>query len=479
MFGMNIAINRHVHMRHGECREMEKKKYHFIGIGGIGMSALAQILVEQGVEVSGSDVVKSGRACELERLGAKIKVGHAANNINGAEVAIVSSAISINNPEVKAAIRKGIPILHRSELLSLLMKDKKGVAVSGTHGKTTTTSMISLMFERAGLDPTVVIGGVMEQFKSNAKLGKGDYLVAEADESDGSLVRLTPHIAVVTNVEADHMDYYSDVAQIRATFSKFLERLPEDGLAVMCTDDHNVHKLADDYKGRMLTYGLTNGAHLKAVKIEHSGMGADFMVTNRGLDVARFRLNVPGVHNIYNSLATIGLGLELGIDIDTIRKSLAEFKGANRRFQIISNHGGMVVVDDYAHHPTEIMATLSAARKIHRNGKIISVFQPHRFSRTQYFFDLYGKSFFNSDMVIVTDIYAAGEKPIPEVNGELLATTLKKYGHQGVVYIPDIKDVPSFIDRTATSEDFVITLGAGDVWKVAYNVSDSLKEKTA
>ncbi len=458
---------------------MEYKSFHFVGIGGIGMSALAQILLEKGYDVSGSDVSRSSQVIRLEELGAKIKVGHAAQNLNGQDVAIVSSAISINNPEVKAAIRRGVPILHRSEMLALLMKQGKGIAVSGTHGKTTTTSMIALLLERAGMDPTVIIGGILEQFKSNAKLGKGEYVVAEADESDGSLVRLSPNIAIVTNIEADHMDYYSDITQIKNTFAKFLSKLPEDGLAIMCTDDQNVKRVSEVYHGKKLTYGLNNGAYLKAVQIDYSGMGSNFVVINRGLELGRYRLNVPGTHNIYNALAAIGLGLELGIDQDVIQDTLLEFKGAKRRFQTISNHGGMVVVDDYAHHPTEIMATLSAARKMHRGGRIIAVFQPHRFSRTQYFYDLYGRSFFNSDHVIVTDVYAAGEKPIPEINGKLIASTLKKYGHEHVTYIPEVKEIPEFLMNFATSDDFVITLGAGDVWKVAYELSDKLHTKSA
>ncbi|MFA6451326.1 MAG: UDP-N-acetylmuramate--L-alanine ligase [bacterium] len=455
---------------------MEYNNYHFVGIGGIGMSGLAQILLEKGYAVSGSDVAKSNQVKRLEDLGAKIKIGHAAQNLNGSDVTIVSSAISINNPEVKAAIRRGIPILHRSEMLALLMKAGKGIAVSGTHGKTTTTSMIALLLERAGLDPTVIIGGVLDQFKSNAKYGKGEYVVAEADESDGSLVRLSPKIAIVTNIEADHMDYYSDITQIKNTFAKFLSKLPEDGLAIMCTDDQNVKRVSELYHGKKLTYGLNNGAYLKAIQIEYSGMGSKFLVINRGLEIGNFRLNVPGTHNIYNALAAIALGLELGISLDVIQDTLLEFTGAKRRFQIISNHGGMVVVDDYAHHPTEIMATLSAARKIHRQGRIISVFQPHRYSRTQYFFDLYGKSFFNSDYVIVTDVYAAGEKPIAEINGKMIASTLQKYGHEGVIYIPNIQDVPQYLMEFANSDDFVITLGAGDVWKVAYELSDKLQQ---
>ncbi len=458
---------------------MEYNSFHFVGIGGIGMSALAQILLEKGYEVSGSDVAKSNQVQRLEQYGAKIKIGHAAQNLNGSDVTVVSSAISINNPEVKAAIRRGIPILHRSEMLALLMKEGKGIAVSGTHGKTTTTGMISVLLERAGLDPTVIIGGVVEQFKSNAKFGKGEYVVAEADESDGSLVRLSPHIAIVTNIEADHMDYYSDISQIKSTFAKFLSKLPEDGLAILCTDDQNVKRVSELYHGKKLTYGLNNGAYLKAIHIEYSGMGSKFLVINRGLEIGNFRLNVPGTHNIYNALAAIGLGMELGIGLDVIQDTLLEFKGAKRRFQIISNHGGMVVVDDYAHHPTEIMATLSAARKIHGRGRIISVFQPHRYSRTQYFFDLYGKCFFNSDQVIVTDIYSAGEKPIPKIDGSLIAETLQKYGHQGVTYIPKIQDVTNYIMNTADKEDFVITLGAGDVWKVAYEISDKLQPISA
>jgi UDP-N-acetylmuramate--alanine ligase len=450
---------------------MEFRKIHFVGIGGIGMSGIARILIEKGYQVSGSDIADTAMVKELRSLGAKIKVGHAAANLNGSEVAVVSSAISISNPEVKCAIRRGVPILHRSEMLAHLMNEKKGIAIAGTHGKTTTTSMVSLLLERADLDPTLVIGGVVDQFKSNAKTGRGEYLVAEADESDGSLVRLNPYISVVTNIEADHMDYYTDVNDIRKTFAKFLQKTHPDGLAVLCTDDHNVKQVSEQYHGRKRTYGLVNGAELKAFDVKFSELGSDFLVVNRGLELGRFQLRVPGMHNVYNALAAIAIGLELNIDSATIQAAFNEFKGAKRRFQIISSSESMTVVDDYAHHPTEIMATLSAARKVRGNGRIISVFQPHRYTRTKYFYDLYGRSFFNSDHVIVTDVYAAGEKPLPRVNGELIAESLRKYGHPEVKYIPDISDVPAYIGHIARENDFVITLGAGDVWKVAQAVS--------
>jgi len=454
---------------------MEHKSYHFIGIGGIGMSAVAKILLARGKEVHGSDVARSRQVEQLEAMGANIGIGHSAKNIEGTDVVVVSSAISINNPEVKAAIRRGIPILHRSEMLAMLMKESKGIAISGTHGKTTTTSMVSLMMERAGLDPTILIGGELEQLQSNAKAGSGDYLVAEADESDGSLVRLSPHIAIVTNIEADHMDFYSDISEIRNTFSKFVQRLPEKGLAVFCTDDPNVKMISRQYHGKKITYGLHNGAEIKAVDMNFTDMGSSFTVIRRGLEIGAFRLNVPGMHNIYNCLAAIAVGLDLGIDLDIVRDSFLEFKGAKRRFQVLSNSGNMTVVDDYAHHPTEIMATLSAARKIHGKGRIISIFQPHRYSRTKYFFDLYGQSFFNADTVIVTDVYSAGEKPIPRISGQMIADSLKRYGHQEVTYIPTIEEVSKHVMKMANSEDFVITLGAGDVWKVAHDLSHHVK----
>lgn len=458
---------------------MNYKTYHFIGIGGIGMSAIAKVLLQQGVKVVGSDVARSRQVQMLEDLGATVKIGHDARNIAGADAIVVSSAISINNPEVKAAIRRGLPILHRSEMLAGLMREKKGIAISGTHGKTTTTSMVSLMVEMAGMDPTILIGGEIEQIKSNAKLGTGEYLIAEADESDGSLVRLNPEIAVVTNIEADHMDYYSDISEIRSTFSKFVSRLPASGLAIMCTDDANVKMLSKQYEGRKVTYGLTNGAMLKAIKMDFNEMGSSFTVINRGLEIGQFRLNIPGMYNIYNSLAAIAVGMELGIDMGTMQKSLAEFSGAKRRFQVLHGSSAMTVVDDYAHHPTEIMATLSAARKVHGEGRIISVFQPHRYTRTKFFFDLYGQSFFNSDHVIVTDVYAAGEEPIAKISGELVAASLRKYGHQEVTYIPSISDVKNYILKIAGPNDFVITLGAGDVWKVAHSLSEHVKAKSA
>lgn len=455
---------------------MEFSKYHFIGIGGIGMSGIAQILLQQGYEVTGSDIARTTMVQKLTEMGARIKIGHAPENLNGTEVAVVSSAISISNPEVKTAIRRGIPILHRSEILSLLMNEKKGLAIAGTHGKTTTTSLISVMMDRAGLDPTVIIGGVVDQFKSNARMGRGDYLVAEADESDGSLVRLNPYISVVTNIEADHMDYYSDISAIRNTFTKFLKKTHPDGLAVLCTDDHNVKQMASQYHGRKITYGLNNGAHLKAIDITFSELGSNYLVVHRGLDIGRFRLNVPGMHNVYNSLAAIAIGMELGISLDVIQDVFLEFNGAKRRFQIIASNEAMTVVDDYAHHPTEIMATLSAARKVRGQGRIISVFQPHRYTRTRYFYDLYGRSFFNADCVIVTDVYAAGEKPIPKISGELIADTLKKYGHENVMYIPSVQDVPDYVLGMAEKNDFLITLGAGDVWKVAHSLGEQITE---
>lgn len=452
---------------------MKYQRYHFVGIGGIGMSGIAQVLLEKGYSVSGSDISKTATAEKLESLGATIMLGHNGTNLSATDVVVVSSAISINNPEVKTAIRRGIPILHRSEMLALLMNEKKGIAIAGTHGKTTTTSMVALMVERAGIDPTVIIGGIVDQFKSNAKTGQGDYLVAEADESDGSLVRLNPHIAVITNIEADHMDYYADINAIKSTFVKFLKKVRPDGLAVLCVDDRNVKCVAEHYHGRKATYGLNNGAEIKAINIEFSELGSTYTVINHGLEVGRFSLNVPGMHNIYNSLAAIAVGTEMGIGMDVIQSALLEFKGAKRRFQVISSSDSMTVVDDYAHHPTEIMATLSAARKIRGQGRIISVFQPHRYSRTKYFFDLYGRSFFNSDHVIVTDIYAAGEKPIPQISGELIARTLTKYGHPSVEYIPSIDSVPQHIMEMSRPNDFVITLGAGDVWKVARMLSDA------
>lgn len=447
------------------------RNYHFIGIGGIGMSGLAKILVDQGCDVSGSDIAMNPRLDELRGLGADIRIGHTPVNLNGAEVVVVSSAISINNPEVKSAIRRSIPIIHRSEMLSLIMSHKKGIAIAGTHGKTTTTALTSMMTMRAGLDPTLIIGGILPELGSNCRLGGGEYVVAEADESDGSLVRLEPYIGVVTNIEADHMDYYDDSTSIRKTFGKFMSRIRSDGAAVLCTDDPNVKMLSEEFTGEKITYGLNNGAHLKAVDVQFTNFGSTFTATYRGLEMGRFRISVPGMHNIYNALATIGVGKVLGVEQDVVQQALRDFKGAKRRFEVIESDNGLTVVDDYAHHPTEIMATLSAARKVHREGRIISVFQPHRFTRTKYFFDLYGQCFFNSDEVVVTDIYAAGEAPIAGVSGELVAEMLKKYGHGGVTYVPELGDVAGHVRRIARKKDFVITLGAGDVWKVAYDLS--------
>lgn len=453
---------------------MNYKNIHFIGIGGIGMSGLAQILNERGFNISGSDIAANNITESLKGKGIKIFIGHKPENIDNADVIVVSSAISINNPEVKTAIKKGIPIMHRSEMLAKLMENKKGIAIAGTHGKTTTTSMISLILDKVGYDPTIIVGGIVPEFESNAKNGNGDFVVAEADESDGSLIRLRPFFGIITNIEADHLDYYSGIGDIKKVFEKFLALFPNNGYALLNYDDNNVKDIIKTCHNKYITYGLNNGVDFKASNIVFHDFGSTFTIVREGVSLEEISLSVPGIHNIYNALAATALGISLGIKFDDIRSILSTFKGVKRRFQIIGKNDQFTIIDDYAHHPTEIMATLSAARKIISNNRLISIFQPHRYTRTKYFYDDFGKAFFNSDIVIITDIYPAGEENIPQVTSKLIVDSLKKYGHNSVWYIPNIQEVPEFITNLVESNDTIITIGAGDIWKVGKILKEKL-----
>ncbi len=438
------------------------------------MSGLAQILSERGFTVSGSDISTNSIIESLKNKNIKVFIGHSPENIDNADVVVVSSAISINNPEVKAALKKGIPIMHRSEMLAKLMENKKGIAIAGTHGKTTTTSMISLILDKSGYEPTLVVGGIVPELGSNAKNGKGDFIVAEADESDGSLIRLRPYFGVITNIEADHLDYYSSIGDIKKVFEKFLALLPNSGYALLNYDDTNIRDIIKTCRNKYITYGLNNGVDFKANNISFHDFGSTFSILKDGVCLGEISLSVPGIHNIYNALGATALGVSIGINFDDIKNILSTFKGAKRRFQIIGKNEQFTIIDDYAHYTTEIMATLSAARKIINNKRLISIFQPHRYTRTKYFYDEFGKSFFNADVVIVTDIYSAGEENIPHITSKLIVDSLKKYGHNSVWYIPNINDIPEFISKLAVGDDTIITIGAGDIWKVGKILKEKL-----
>jgi UDP-N-acetylmuramate--alanine ligase len=444
------------------------KKYqriHFVGIGGVGMSGIAEVLLNLGYKVSGSDLRRSETTERLESLGARVFVGHDSDNVDNAHVVVISSAVGRDNPEVVAARERLIPVIPRAEMLAELMRLKYGVAVAGAHGKTTTTSMISTVLGAGGFDPTIVIGGRLDSLSSGAKLGQGEFMVAEADESDGSFLKLSPTIAVVTNIDEEHLDYYTGgIDQIKEAFLSFINKVPFYGLAVLCLDEPNVQDLLPRIEKRYTTYGLSAQADTYARDVTFDGIGSSFEVVREGKSLGVFELRVPGAHSVYNSLATIAVALDLGVPADTIRDALRGFGGLHRRFQIKGEAGGVMVVDDYGHHPTEIKAALAAAK----NGwdrRTIVVFQPHRYTRTRDLMKDFFTAFNQADRLLVLDIYPAGEKPIEGISSAPLVEGIKRHGHKDVTYVPDVEAAAAWIAENAAPGDMVITLGAGDVWK--------------
>jgi len=446
---------------------------HFIGIGGSGMSAIAKILLEMGYEVSGSDIKYSEILNKLQNQGAKVFIGHDSQNVKGADLVVVSSAIPQNNPEYMEAQKQNITILHRADLLSLLMSQKKGIAISGAHGKTTTTSMISLILEKNGYQPTVLIGGELNDIGGNAILGKGEFLVAEADESDGSFLKLRPYVAVVTNIENDHLDYYKNMENMKKAFIRFIENVKEEGFAFLCVDNDNVRDILTGLKKKIFTYGMKYNADYMPKDIVLKGISSIFGVYYRGKFLGDIELNVPGIHNVYNATAAVGVGHQLGINIKDIASALKIFKGAQRRFQSIGEVNGIKIFDDYAHHPTEIKVVLKTARLLNPR-RIYAVFQPHRYTRTKLLADEFGTAFFDADEVVVTKLYSAGEEPIPMVSSHLIVDALKK-NNVNVKYIEEKEDVINFLINKLVPGDLVITIGAGDINKVSYELLKSLK----
>lgn len=449
------------------------RKFHFIGIGGAGMSALAKILLELGVTVTGSDMNQSDTTAKLVKLGATVFQGHNSENIKGAQAVVVSTAIRESNPELMAARAQNIQVFHRSDILAALMKERQGIAIAGAHGKTTTTSMIAVMMEKSNLDPTIVIGGEVDVLGSNAKLGKGKYLVAEADESDGSFLKLPSVISVVTNIENDHMDYYGTMDNILHSFEKFLDNLPDDnGLAVLCFDNEYVRGLAAKLGRRFLSYAVDYEAEYTARNIHMEGVLTIYDVYHAGEKLGTIRLNVPGRHNIANSLAAVVVGLNTGLEFSEIAEGLSYFHGAKRRFQTKARAKGIWIVDDYAHHPTEIAATLAAARQTNPK-RLICVFQPHRYSRTNLLKKEFGGAFKNADILILTDVYAAGETPIPGVSGEVIKQEIEAQTKQQVTYIPNKDQIARYLSEFAEPGDLIITMGAGNI----YLAGEELVEK--
>lgn len=447
---------------------------HFIGIGGTGMSGLAKIMLACGYRVAGSDLKESSVTNKLAELGATIFQGHHTRNLAaGVNLVVVSSAIPFDNPEIQAAQARSIPIIPRGELLARLMQRQKGIAVAGTHGKTTTTSMISLVLERNHFDPTVIVGGEFPEFKGNAKWGKGEFLVAEADESDGSFLRLRPFIEVVTNIENDHLDYYGSMHRMIDAFKQFINFVPAQGFKILCTDNPYVAQICQENKANALTYGLQGNPdyQLRALSFKGSHSWAEVWCQNSLL--GKLVLRVPGKHNLCNALAAVAVGHQLGIKFVDIQRALHAFSGVARRFQLLGQVAGVWVVDDYAHHPTEVKATLEAARQT-APGRVIAIFQPHRYTRTKLLHAQFGPALAGADLMIITGIYPAGEKPLPAVDAGLIVEAAREYYPQNLYYFPDKEKVIPFIKPQLRPGDLVITLGAGDIRQVGWALVQSL-----
>ncbi|MFH7321518.1 UDP-N-acetylmuramate--L-alanine ligase [Desulfurivibrio sp. D14AmB] len=451
---------------------------HFVGIGGIGMSGIAELLLNLGYRVSGSDLRESPITRRLAALGGIIGIGHHGSQMAGADVVVISSAVKNDNPEVVAAREAGIPVIPRAEMLAELMRLKiNGIAVAGSHGKTSTTSMAGTMLAEVGLDPTVVIGGQVNSFGSNAKLGAGDFLVAEADESDGSFLKLSPVLEIVTNIDLEHVDHYPNLEAVKAAFLEFINRIPFYGAAILCLDDDNVASLLPQIYKRTITYGLTTQADVQGREITPRGFGSDFEVWSKGELLGRVKLAVPGRHNVYNALAVIALGLELAIPFAAIVKALANYSGVQRRLEIKGEVDGITVIDDYGHHPTEIRATLAALRSAWPRRRLVTLFQPHRYSRTAGLFSDFCTAFHDADLVVLADIYPAGEEPIAEVAGDALARALRSHGQKSVEYVADLADLPAAVIPMLRDDDLVLTLGAGNIWRAGEAILAALQEK--
>src|SRR6478672_3741610 len=452
---------------------------HFVGIGGIGMSGIAEVLVNLGFRVSGSDAKRSNVTDRLQQLGIDFTEGHNGENVGDAHVVVRSTAVRDDNPEILEAHHRSIPVIPRAEMLAELMRLKPHtVAVAGSHGKTTTTSMVATVLGHAGLDPTMVVGGVVGAFGSNAHLGTSDLMVVEADESDRSFLMLTPTIAVVTNIDREHMDYYHDMDDVRGCFAKFVNSVPFYGSSVLCLDDPNVQAIIPLLERRRMTYGLSAQADVSAHGIRYDNNFGSTFTVGRGSDViGDLTLRVPGMHNVYNALAAIAVGFELEVSFDKICEGLNSFTGAGRRFQAKGEVNGVLVVDDYGHHPTEVRATLAAAKLGSGGRRIVVLFQPHRYTRTHDLMQEFARSFNNADVLFISDIYAASEDPIEGVTSEALTNAIKRYGHKEASYIGGLENAATLLRDYVQPGDLVLTLGAGTVNRISDQLVGLLQEK--
>jgi len=453
------------------------KHIHFVGIGGIGMSGIAELLLNLGYKVSGSDLHRTAITENLTRLGGFVYQGHKSEWMEGADVVVTSSAISPANPEVARAREMNVPVIMRAEMLAELMRLKKnGIAIAGSHGKTSTTSMVSWMLAAAGLDPTIVIGGKVDALGGNAKMGQGEYLVAEADESDGSFLKLSPVVEVVTNIDLEHLDYYRDLDHIKATFLEFIDKIPFYGAAILCLDDANIADILPLIKKRTMTYGLTPQADIYAEDIIWRDGKSCFTVKDAGGVRGKITIAQPGIHNVYNALAAVCVGLELELSFAKIQAGLVGFAGVQRRMQRKGEASGISVIDDYGHHPTEIRATLEAIKQAWPQKRLVVLFQPHRYSRTKALFKEFQTCFHKADYLVMSDIYAASEEPIPEVTGEKLLEATKMHGQRHTRYISQVEKMAQELLPMLEEGDLVLTLGAGNIVKVGEELLQLLQK---
>ena len=456
------------------------KNIHMVGIGGIGMSSIAEVLLARGYRVSGSDLHLSSVTERLQDLGATIHEGHAAEHVTDADVVVYSSAVkSGDNPETREAERRRIPIIRRAEMLGELMRAKYGIGIGGTHGKTTTTSMTGLVVQEGGFDPTIIVGGKVAVFDSNAVSGEGDIIIIEADEYDRTFLRLTPVLSVVTNVEADHLDIYADMDDIKGAFVQFANSVPFFGAAILCLDDPTVREILGEIHRRVITYGTSRQAQIRAEGIVQAGRVTRFRAMHDATLLGDITLHTPGLHNVQNALASIAVGLELDIPFEKIQAAIAGFTGVDRRFQVKGEVNDLMVIDDYAHHPTEIEATLEAAATGWPERRVVAVFQPHLYSRTRDFKEEFARAFYDADVLVVTEIYGAREEPMPGVTGRMLADLTARYGHRDVRFLSDASAVPEYLKRITRPGDLVITMGAGDIWKCGEEFLSNLKEEAS
>ncbi len=450
--------------------KLEPKHYHFIGIGGIGMSGLAELLVRQGYKVSGSDLTANALTAKLQSLGVKFFQGHAPNNVSESEIVVISSAIGLDNPELQAAQANGLPVLSRAQMLAALMAEKNQIAIAGTHGKTTTTTMVAAVLQQGGLAPSVMVGGIVDALGSNAFLGQGNYFVAEADESDGSFLVLNPHVAVVTNIDRDHLDHYRDLDHISEVFAKFIRQVQPGGVLVACHDDPHVGPLLNGVPARVVTYGLNPGAAYQARQIRVDGQGSSYTLIQNGQELGQIHLPLAGRHYVCNSLAAAAVGFVLGLNFPAVQAGLAQTGKIKRRFEIKGEMQGITVIDDYGHHPTEIEVTLAAMAQAFAGRRLVVAFQPHRYSRTQALLPEFFPIFSEAQLLFLTDIYAAGEQVISGLSGRDLFQGVRKTGHQGAFYIPDQNELAAKLWGYLRSGDVLVTMGAGDIWRTGEEI---------